>query len=119
MRLSFSLPIVLLSCFLLVFPRCSCDQIAYTQLSPAMILVNPSEIDFGPVPVDSFVSGKFTILNEGQRPLSISGFALDTVDAPFATELNSFTIDNESSVDVVVHIGMSGITFFQRNHVVF
>ena len=104
MNVSLRSTFLLLVFCLSFFPRCSCGELtAYTQLTPALILLNPTEIDFGPVPVDSFVSGKFTILNEGQLPLNITGFTLEPADAPFATELSAVMVERESSVDIVIH----------------
>ena len=115
--MTFSLrhPVTLLTLCLLLFPKCSCDQTAYIPTTPAFILLNPSEIDFGPIPLDSFASAKFTILNKGQRELNVSGFSLDPVDAPFATERSALTVAEESSVDIVIHFRPTQIGIFEAN----
>ena len=97
----------------IALPNCSCDTEVYTLPSPALIIVMPDEIDFGRVPLDSFASRSFTILNEGKTQLTVSSFSLSPADAPFATERNTTTVGAESSVDVVIHFRPTAETAYE------
>ncbi|MBL90415.1 MAG: hypothetical protein CMH56_01195 [Myxococcales bacterium] len=103
MNRQFGLTLLYISIFITALPNCSCDVEVYSPPSPALIVVMPDEIDFGAVAVDSFASRTFTILNEGKATLSVSALTLDPLEAPFAPERNTYTIEGESSVDAIIH----------------
>ena len=68
----------------LVTEGCDCGDVLVTQR--ALLLPSVQQIDFGEVPIGFDVTRVFAVSNEGERKLTVNGFAMTPNVAPFAVE---------------------------------
>ena len=101
--------------FLLSFVSegCDCGETLVTQR--ALLLPSVEQIDFGEVPIGFDVTRVFSVTNEGERKLTVNGFATVPGDAPFEVEGGTVSLRLKDKQEYVLHFRPSVIQVYEAN----